>query len=115
MSRIPAGQRPHYLPTERLAILELRAARGWSLAQTAAVFQVTTATVASWTNRLDEQGPAALLRMQQPVNKFPDFIRYIVQRLQTLCPRLGKVKIAQVLGNRSAIPVGRPVRPVTPM
>jgi len=34
MARIPANQRPHYLPTERLRILELRAARGWSLAQT---------------------------------------------------------------------------------
>src|SRR6516165_3346860 len=31
MDRIPPAQRPHYLPTERLAILELRAARGWSL------------------------------------------------------------------------------------
>ena len=35
MTGIPAQRRPHYLPTERLAILELRAARGWSQAQTA--------------------------------------------------------------------------------
>ncbi len=28
MTGIPAQRRPHYLPTERLAILELRAARG---------------------------------------------------------------------------------------
>ena len=35
MSRIPAQRRPHYLPIERLTILELRAARGWSRAQTA--------------------------------------------------------------------------------
>ena len=34
MKGIPAQRRPHYLPTERLAILELRAARGWSQAQT---------------------------------------------------------------------------------
>ena len=26
--------------------------------------------------------------------KFPDFIRYAVQRLKTLCPTLGKVKMA---------------------
>jgi len=94
---IPAHRRPHYLPTERLAILELRAARGWSLAQTADVFGVSTATVASWGKRLDESGPAALVQSRVPVNKFPDFVRVIVQRLQTLCPRLGKVKIAQVL------------------
>src|SRR5262249_31854401 len=30
MSRIPAHRRPHYQATERLAILELRAARGWA-------------------------------------------------------------------------------------
>src|SRR5262249_17949111 len=41
MARIPPGRRPHYQPVERLAILELRAARSWSLAQTSTVFQVT--------------------------------------------------------------------------
>lgn len=93
----PACPALAYEPAERLAILELRTARGWSLAQTADVFQVTTATIASWMNRLDEEGPAPLLRLREPVNKFPDFVRYIVQRLKTLCPRLGKVKIAQIL------------------
>lgn len=97
LARIPAAKRPHYQPTERLAILELRGARAWSLAQTAHVFQVTTATIASWTKRLDEEGPATLLRLREPVNKFPEFVRYLVQRLQALCPRLGKVKMAQML------------------
>src|SRR5262249_5958280 len=97
LARIAAPRRPHYVPSERLAILELRAVRGWSLAQTARVFQVTTATIASWSKRLDEVGPTALLRTPGPVNKFPDFVRYLVQRLQTLCPRLGKVKLAQLL------------------
>jgi DNA-binding transcriptional regulator YiaG len=73
LARIPASQRPHYRPTERLAILELRALRGWSMAQTARVFQVTQATIASWCQRLDEQGPTALLRTPVPVNKFPGF------------------------------------------
>jgi putative transposase len=97
MARIPPLQRPHYRPTERLAILELRAARGWSLAQTAKVFQLTAQTIASWMNRLDEHGPGALVRTPEPVNKFPAFVRDIVQRLKTLCPLLGKVKIAQML------------------
>jgi len=96
-SLISAGQRPHYPPRERLAILELRGARGWSLAQTAKTFHLTAATISSWTKRLDEEGPDALLRLRHPVNKFPDLVRYIVQRLQTLRPRLGKVKIAQLL------------------
>lgn len=97
LARVPATKRPHYQPTERLAILELRAARGWSLAETARVFQVATTTIASWTKRLDEEGPTALLRVPVPVNKFPEFVGHLVQRLQALCPRLGKVKIAQLL------------------
>ncbi|HOI56370.1 MAG TPA: hypothetical protein PLP01_14065 [Phycisphaerae bacterium] len=43
MRAVPAQRRPHYLPTERQAILELKAARGWSLSQTARAFLVTTA------------------------------------------------------------------------
>jgi hypothetical protein len=35
MAAVTAHRRPRYSPTERLAILELRAARGWSLKQTA--------------------------------------------------------------------------------
>jgi len=37
------------------------------------------------------------VQLREPVNKFPDFVRHIVQRLQVLCPSLGKVKIAQML------------------
>jgi transposase InsO family protein len=111
MASIPPSERPHYAPRERLAILELRAARGWSLAHTAKVFLVSVGTIASWCKRLDEQGPDALLQTRQPVNQFPDFVRYIVQRLQTLCPLMGKVKIAQVLARAalhvSATTIGR--------
>lgn len=97
MLRVPAHERPHYAPIERLAILELRAARGWSLAQTARRLLVTTATVASWMRRLNEQGPSAIVQIQEPVNKYPDFVRYIVRRLKVLCPTLGKAKMAHML------------------
>ena len=62
MLRIPAQRRPHYPPTERLAILELRAARAWSTAETARRLLVTPLTVSSWMIRLDEEGPDALVR-----------------------------------------------------
>ena len=97
MEQIEPHRRPYYPPTERLAILELRAARGWSLAQTARTFLVSSLTIASWTGRLEEEGPDALVRLPVPVNRFPDFVGYLVRRLRTLCPSLGKVKIAQVL------------------
>ncbi len=60
MEQIPAQRRPHGPPVERLAILELRAARAYSLSQAARHFQVSTATIASWTDRLDEQGSSSL-------------------------------------------------------
>jgi transposase InsO family protein len=97
MHRIPPQRRPHYEPTERMAILELRAARGWSMEQTARTFLITQATIASWMKRVDEEGPDALMQLRQPVNRFPDFVRYAVQRLKAVCPTMGKVKIAHVL------------------
>ena len=97
MERVPAQRRPHYPPIERLAILELRAARGWSLAQTARRLLVTPLTVASWTQRLDDEGPDALVQVREPVNRFPEFFTYLVQRLKVLCPRMGTRRIAGVL------------------
>ncbi len=76
MARLDARNRPHYPATERMAILLLRAAHGWSLKQTAKRFLVTSATIASWGKRVDEQGTKALLQLWEPVNKFPDFVRY---------------------------------------
>jgi transposase InsO family protein len=97
MAQIPAHRRPHYPPTERMAILELRAARGWNQVQTAKAMLVTPETVAAWNRRVDEQGPHALVQLPEPVNRFHDFVRYIVRRLKALCPTLGKVGIARIL------------------
>ena len=97
LNRIPAHRRPHYTPSERMAILELRAARGWSSRQVADAFLVTRATINGWVKRLDEQRPHALVQLREPVNKFPDFVRHCVQRLKLLCPGMGKVKITQIL------------------
>jgi len=97
MERVPAQRRPHYPPIERLAILELRAARGWSQAETARRLLVTPLTVASWTQRLDDEGPDALVQVREPVNRFPELVSYLVRRLRALCPRMGTRRIARVL------------------
>jgi transposase InsO family protein len=111
LNRISPNHRPHYTPTERLAILELKAARGWSDIQAAEVFMVCPDTIAFWTKMLDDIGPKSLLRITEPVNKLPDFIKYIVGRLKVLCPAMGKVRIAQALAKAglvlSASTVGR--------
>ncbi|MCF6177199.1 MAG: integrase core domain-containing protein [Victivallaceae bacterium] len=49
--RVPAKNRPYYLPTERMEILNHKAARGWNLKQTADAFQIAVETVASWLKR----------------------------------------------------------------
>jgi transposase-like protein len=97
MARIEPRRRPHYPSQQRLAILMLRSARGWSLQQTARTFLVTKATIAYWNRRLRESGADELVKAPEPANKFPDFVRYTVQHLKSLCPGLGKVKIADVL------------------
>ena len=113
MMRIAPPKRPHYAPIERMSILELRAARAWSVKQTADAFLETAATIVSWMKRLDEQGPDGLVWVREPVNKFPGFVRYAVQRLKTLCPTLGKVKIAEILC-RADLHLGATTEPCVP-
>ncbi len=96
-ARVPARRRPYYEPVQRMRILELRAARGWSTQQTSDRFLVRGETIASWMRRLDEEGEAALVRLAEPVNKFPDVVAYLVRRLKRTCPALGKAMIAQML------------------
>lgn len=66
LEHVPAAHRPHYPATARLAILELRTAMGWTLAETARRFLITPETVSSWMRRLDEEGPRALVRAREP-------------------------------------------------
>ncbi len=47
ISLTTAQRRPHYAPTERMSIVELRAARTWCLQQTADAFLVTPTAIAS--------------------------------------------------------------------
>ena len=105
MASIDSRKRPHYRPTERLAILELRAARGWSMAQTARALLVQPATIASWWKRIDEEGDSPLLQTPEPVNKYPAFVRHIVCRLKVLQPTMGKKRIAEVLA-RAGLHIG---------
>jgi len=118
MAKSPAKNRPFYPPLERMAILELRAARAWSLAQTARTFLLDPETISSWIRRIDEQGERALVRVAEPLNKFPDFVRHVVSRLKVLCPTMGKKRIAHVLARAglqlSATTVGRMLAASTP-
>ena len=90
MKSLSPSRRPYYPPTERLDILEFRAARGWSLPQTAETFLVCPKTVASGMKRIHEEGLDAIAQLRVPVNKFPDFVRYAIQRHRPCAPRWAK-------------------------
>jgi len=105
MERVKPRRRPHYRGVERLAILELKAARGWSKAQAAERLLLRPATIAEWTKRLDEDGEDGLVRTPKPINRFPDFVRHIVMRLKVLCPTMGKKRLAQTLA-RAGLALG---------
>ena len=102
MRRIDPHRRPQFSPVERMAILELRTMCGWSKAETARRFFVSDATIRAWLRRADDD---SLLRTNVPVNRFPDLVRYAVQRIKLFCPALGKVKISQTLA-RAGIHLG---------
>ncbi|MBU1734860.1 MAG: DDE-type integrase/transposase/recombinase [Verrucomicrobia bacterium] len=51
-------------------------------------------TIASWFKRTDDD---AFIQTPVPINKHPDLVHYIVQRLKILCPLMGKKRIAHFL------------------
>jgi transcriptional regulator with XRE-family HTH domain len=80
-----------------MRILQLRAARGWTLEKTAQVFLLDHQTLLIWMRRLDEHGERDLIQTAQPVNRYPDFIRNLVRQLKFLIPAMGYERMAQVL------------------
>ncbi|PHR97401.1 MAG: hypothetical protein COA78_27775 [Blastopirellula sp.] len=100
---IHSQRRPQYPPIERMAILELRAMRGWTQAETARHFFISDDTIRSWLRRVDDD---SLLQTTSPVNRFPEFVRYTVQQIKLFLPTLGKVKIAEILA-RAGVHLGK--------
>ena len=95
------GSGPHYLQPDRMAILELRAQRGWTQAETARRFHVHPKTVGIWMGTLEDEGEKALTRIPEPVNKLPAFVGYLVRKLKTVAPESGRKRIAQLLARET--------------
>ena len=117
--RVHSHRRPYYRPIERMRILKLKAARGWSTRQAAAAFLLNEQTISSWRRRIDEEGERSLIRLPVPVNKFPDYVRYIVGQLKMFFPSMGKERIARVLARAGlhlgATTVGRMLKSEEPL
>jgi len=96
-SRTHTRKRPHYTPIERMRILQVRAARGWTIEKTANEFLLDVQTLLGWMSRLDDPDGRPLIQTAEPVNRFPDFVRCLVRQLKVLCPSMGNVRIAQSL------------------
>ena len=94
-ARVPAHRRPHYSPVQRMRILELRAARGWSTRQTAERFLVTEETIASWMGRLDEEG----------------FLFITGGRLDRGARQSGRAEVLERLRRRDVLRFGRKLYP----
>jgi transposase-like protein len=103
--RLPSRRRPHFTPIQRMRILQIKASRGWSCEQAARAFMIDEQTMRSWLQRVDEEGEGALIQISEPVNKFPDFVRYLVKQLKIVLPSMGEARIAQVLA-RSGLHLG---------
>ena len=95
-TRSRTRRRPHYTPTQRLRILQLRAARGWTLEKTARVFLLDLHTLQLWIRRVDEHGERELVQTSRPVNRYPDLLRHMVRQLKRFFPAMGNKRIAQI-------------------
>jgi hypothetical protein len=64
MMRVSSRLRPHYTEAEKMAILELKAARNLSDAQAAQMFLVRPQTLAAWMKRIQKAESDASMRVQ---------------------------------------------------
>jgi len=60
-----------------------------------------------------------LVQLPEPVNKFSEFVGHLVRWLESICPTMGKVRIAQVLARAGwrlgATTVGRMLKETGPL
>lgn len=97
ITKVPSKKRPHYEPEERMAILLLREKMSWSIPKTAQVFLLNAATIRTWIKRAGDDTDNPLLKVNPPVNKFPDVVRFVTLYLKRFYPKMGKRRIANLL------------------
>jgi hypothetical protein len=108
---VPPRNRPHFSPPERLAVLELKAARAWNASQTARRLLLAPGTLSAWFKRLNERGERSLVEVPVPVNRFPDFVGRLVQDLSGLLTCWLARDCTSVLRRSSACGTHRPSLP----
>ena len=83
---LPPHRRPDYRPEQRLAILQLRRLRGWSIKKTAEHFVLHRNTIRAWIRAAEGKGRPSLLNGAVVWNRIDDAVRWAVHELRRLCP-----------------------------
>jgi transposase InsO family protein len=85
-NRIAPHRRPDYAPSQRLAILQLRRLRGWTIVQTADHFVLHPNTVRSWISAAEGGKKTRLFADALSWNRIDDAVRWAVQEIRRFCP-----------------------------
>jgi len=84
---LPPHRRPDYCSSERLAILQLKRLRGWSVGKTARRFIVHPNTIRSWIKAIEGRGNDNLFVDAIVWNRIDDAVRWTARELRRLCPQ----------------------------
>jgi transposase InsO family protein len=86
LEKIPDRRRPHYSPSHRFRILELKSLLGWSREAAARVFLVCANTLSNWERSADPaaQTVGVTVKPIPPVRRFADVVRHLVQTMGRL-------------------------------
>lgn len=105
---VPARQRPHYSPDDRLEIILVMRLRNWSLEDAAAHFAIHENTIRAWIKELETDPDSTLFTGVTPHNKFGDAVRQLAEKIRALCPQrdFGTRSIAMAI-LRAGIQLGR--------
>jgi len=83
---LPPHRRPEYRPEQRLAILQLRRLRGWSIKKTAKQFVLHRNTIRAWIRSAEGKGRPNLLNGAVIWNRIDDAVRWAIHELRRFCP-----------------------------
>jgi hypothetical protein len=86
LAKIPDRRRPHYSPSHRFRILELKSLLGWSREVAAQVFLVCSNTLFNWERSADPTAETVGVDIKPipPVRRFADVVRELVQTMARL-------------------------------
>ena len=86
LDRIPDRRRPHYTPSQRFRILQIRSLLGWSRDVAARAFRICPNTLSNWEKHADPCSETAnrTVKPIPPITSLADVVRSLVQTMLRL-------------------------------